>query len=114
MPICDPANLGPGWVGFDFKKELGCRVRILNDAAMQALGSYGGGRMLFLGSGTGLGSAMVTHGVPEAMEIAHLTYRKGKCYEDYVGARALNRLGKKEMAQKCGGSYQSAKKGTEC
>src|SRR5262245_13599959 len=87
-PICEPSNLGRGWVGFPFKKEFGCRVRVINDAAMQALGSYEGGRMLFLGFGTGLGSAMVTRGIPEAMEIAHLIYKKGKCYEDYVGVRA--------------------------
>src|SRR3954451_8388563 len=72
-PICEPANLGRGWVGFDFRKEFGCRVRIINDAAMQALGSDEGDRLLFLGFGTGLGSAMVTHGIHEAMEIAHLT-----------------------------------------
>src|SRR5262249_43526099 len=95
-PICEPANLGRGWVAFDFKKEFGCPVRILNDAAMQALGSYQGGRMLFLGLGTGLGSTMIIDGLPEAMEIAHLPYKKGRSYEDYVGRRALEKLGKKK------------------
>jgi polyphosphate glucokinase len=70
-------------------------VRILNDAAMQALGSYQGGRMLFLGLGTGLGSALIVDGVLEPMELAHLPYKKGKTYEDVVGARGLEKLGKK-------------------
>ena len=94
-PIHDPYNLGPGWVGFDFEKELGCPVKIINDAAMQALGSYKTGRMLFLGLGTGLGSAMVINGELEPMELSHLPYRKAT-YEDYVGRRGLERLGKKK------------------
>ncbi len=93
-PLIEPHNLGPGWVGLDFEKEFGCPVRIINDAAMQALGSYEGGRMLFLGLGTGLGSALIVQGVLQPMELAHLPYRKGKTYEDYVGLRGLKRLGK--------------------
>ncbi|PYV36143.1 MAG: ROK family protein, partial [Acidobacteria bacterium] len=82
-------------VGFNFRKAFGCPVKIINDAAMQALGSYRGGRMLFLGLGTGLGSAMIIDGVLEPMELGHLPYKKGRTYEDYVGARGLERLGKK-------------------
>jgi polyphosphate glucokinase len=88
-------NLGGGWVGFDFRKAFGKPVRVVNDAAMQALGSYEGGRMLFLGLGTGLGSALIDDGRLEPMELAHLPYRKGRTYEDYVGRRGLERLGKK-------------------
>src|SRR5450432_2079560 len=81
----------PIWakVGLDYAKALGRPVRVINDAAMQALGSYRGGRMLFLGLGTGLGSAMVIKGVVEPMELGHLPYKKGKTYEDYVGLRGL-------------------------
>jgi predicted NBD/HSP70 family sugar kinase len=95
-PVADPHNLGPGWVGFDFKKALGVPVKIINDAAMQALGHYEGGRMLFLGLGTGLGSALIVDGVLEPMELAHLPYKDGRTYEDYVGIRGLERLGKKK------------------
>jgi predicted NBD/HSP70 family sugar kinase len=95
-PLAEPHNLGPGWVSHDFEKAFGCPVRIVNDAAMQALGSYEGGRMLFLGLGTGLGSALIVDGVLEPMELAHLPYRKGKTYEDYVGLRGLERLGKQK------------------
>jgi polyphosphate glucokinase len=94
-PLREPHNLGGGWVGFDFAKAFGCPVRVINDAAMQALGSYEGGRMLFLGLGTGLGSAMIVDGVLEPMELAHLPYKEGKTYEDYLGLRGLERLGKK-------------------
>lgn len=94
-PLRDPHNLGPGWVGFNFRKAFGCPVKVINDAAMQALGSYEGGRMLFLGLGTGLGSAMVVDGILEPMELAHLPYKK-KTYEDYVGVVALERMGKKK------------------
>jgi polyphosphate glucokinase len=94
-PLAEPRNLGSGWVGFDFRKALRRPVKIVNDAAMQALGSYRGGRMLFLGLGTGLGCALVVDGRVEPMEIAHLPYHKGGTYEDYVGARGLARLGKK-------------------
>jgi polyphosphate glucokinase len=96
-PLSEPHNLGHGWVGFDFKKALGGRpVRIINDAAMQALGSYKGKRMLFLGLGTGLGSALIVDGVLEPMELAHLPYKKGRTYEDYVGLAGLKRLGKRK------------------
>jgi len=95
-PLHEPYNLGAGWVGFDFAKAFGCPVKVINDAAMQALGSYEGGRMLFLGLGAGLGSAMIVNGILEPMELAHLPYEHGKTYEDYVGVRGLKRLGKKK------------------
>lgn len=95
-PLREPFNLGGGWMGFDFSKAFGRPVKVINDAAMQALGSYQGGRMLFLGLGTGLGSAMIIDGILEPMELAHLPYKKGKTYEDYVGIRGLERLGKKK------------------
>ena len=95
-PLREPHNLGGGWVGFNFRKAFGCPVRIINDAAMQALGSYKGGRMLFLGLGTGLGSAMVVDGMLQSMELAHLGYKNGKSYEDYLGLRGLERMGKKK------------------
>jgi hypothetical protein len=94
--VGEPHNLGSGWVTFNFKKTLGCPVKIVNDAAMQALGSYEGRRMLFLGLGTGLGSAMIVDGVLEPMELARLPYKKGRTYEDYVGLAGLKRLGKKK------------------
>ena len=92
--VSEPANLGGGWVGFDFKKAFRCPVRLINDAAMQALGNYKGGRMLFLGLGTGLGSALIVDGVLEPMELAHMPYAKGRTYEEQVGKAALKRLGK--------------------
>jgi hypothetical protein len=95
-PVHEPYNMSKGWVGFDYAKGLGCPVKVINDAAMQAIGSYEGGRMLFLGLGTGLGSAMIVDGVVEPMELAHLPYKKGKTYEDYLGLRGLKRLGKKK------------------
>ncbi|MFZ0211840.1 MAG: ROK family protein [Candidatus Acidiferrales bacterium] len=95
-PLREPPNLGRGWVGFQFSKAFGRPVRLINDAAMQALGSYRGGRMLFLGLGTGLGSAMIVDGVTEPMEIAHLPYKKGRTYEDYIGLGGLQRYGKKK------------------
>jgi polyphosphate glucokinase len=95
QPTAEPKNLGDGWIGFDFEKAFGRPVKVINDAAMQALGSYEGGRMLFLGLGTGLGSALITDGVLVPMELAHLWYRKGRTYEDYVGLRGLKRFGKK-------------------
>ena len=95
-PVSEPHNLAAGWVGFDFRKAFGRPVRIVNDAAMQALGSYRGGRMLFLGLGTGLGSAVIVDGVLEPMELAHLPYKKGRTYEDYVGLAGLKRLGKRK------------------
>ncbi len=95
-PLREPHNLGKGWVGFDFRKALGRPVKMINDAAMQALGSYKKGRLLFLGLGTGLGSAMIADGVIEPMELAHLPYKCGKTYEDYLGIRGLERLGRKK------------------
>lgn len=94
-PVAEPHNLGPGWVGFDFEAAFGHPVRLLNDAAMQALGSYEGGKMLFLGLGTGLGSAMIVDGIVEPMELGHLPYGK-KTFEDYIGLRGLKRVGKKK------------------
>jgi polyphosphate glucokinase len=97
-PLAEPHNLAPGWVGFDFQSAFGCPVKMINDAAMQALGSYQGGKMLFLGLGTGLGSAMIVDGIVEPMELAHLPYRKGT-FEDYVGIRGLDRHGKKQWQE---------------
>lgn len=88
-PLREPCNLGGGWVGFNFRRAFGRPVKVINDAAMQALGSYKGGRMLFLGLGTGLGSAMIVDGILQPMELAHLPYKKGKTYEDYLGVRVL-------------------------
>jgi len=93
--VTEPANLGKGWVGFDYEAAFGKPVRMINDASMQALGSYQGGRMLFLGLGTGLGSAMIVDGEIQPLELAHLPYKKGRTFEDYVGRRGLERLGKK-------------------
>lgn len=95
-PVAEPRNLGDGWVGFDFAGAFGCPVRVLNDAAMQALGSYKGGRMLFLGLGTGLGSALIVNGALEPMELAHLPYKKGHSYEHYIGDSGRKRSGKKK------------------
>jgi polyphosphate glucokinase len=95
-PLREPHNLGGGWMHFNFSRAFGRPVKIINDASMQALGSYQGGRMLFLGLGTGLGSAMIVNGILEPMELAHLGYKHGKTYEDYLGLRGLERLGKKK------------------
>ncbi len=95
VPVAEPANLGKGWVGFDYAKAFGKPVKMINDAAMQALGGYTTGRMLFLGLGTGLGTAMIVDGLIEPMELAHLPYKKAT-FEDYVGQRGLDRLGKKK------------------
>ncbi len=95
----EPHNLARGWIGFDFQKAFGCPVKVVNDAAMQALGSYETGRMLFLGLGTGLGSAMVINGQLAPMELGHLPYKNGRTYEDYVGLRGLERIGKKKWRQ---------------
>jgi len=95
-PLHEPCNLGKGWVGFHFRRAFGRPVKLVNDAAMQALGSYRGGRMLFLGLGTGLGSAMIVDGTLQPLELAHLPYKKGRTYEDYLGLRGLKRLGKKK------------------
>jgi polyphosphate glucokinase len=93
--VHDPVNLGPGWAGFDFEQAFGKPTKVVNDAVMQALGSYEGGKMLFLGLGTGLGSALVVDGVIEPLELAHLPFRKAT-FEDYVGIRGLEKLGKKK------------------
>jgi polyphosphate glucokinase len=93
-PLAEPYNLGSGWAGFDFEKAFGRPTKVVNDALMQALGDYEGGKMLFLGLGTGLGSAMIVDGVLEPMELGHLPYRKGKTFEDFVGAAGLKRHGK--------------------
>ncbi len=92
----EPHNLGHGWVGFDFRTAFGRPTRVINDAAMQAIGSYEGGRMLFLGLGTGLGSALIVDGAVESMELAHLNFKKGKTYEHYVGDEGRRRLGSKK------------------
>jgi|SRR5579862_79311 len=95
-PVTEPHNLAPGWVGFDFSRAFGRPAKVINDAAMQALGSYKKGHMLFLGLGTGLGAAMIVDGVIEPMELAHLPYKKGRTYEDYAGVRGLEKRGKKK------------------
>ena len=94
--VIEPHNLGRGWVGFDFRRAFGRPTRLINDAAMQAIGSYQGGRMLFLGLGTGLGSAMIVEGIVESMELAHMHYKKGRTYEDDVGDRGRRRLGSRK------------------
>jgi polyphosphate glucokinase len=97
-PAAEPHNLGRGWVGFDFEKAFGCPVKVVNDAAMQALGSYKGGTMLFLGLGTGLGSALIASGVLVPMELGHLPHKKGT-YEDYTGIRGLEKYGRKKWRE---------------
>ncbi len=92
----EPVNLAAGWVGFDFAAALGKPVKVINDAAMQALGSYEGGRMLFMGLGTGLGTALIIEDTIAPLELAHLPYRKKQTYEDYLGERGLRRLGRKK------------------
>jgi polyphosphate glucokinase len=94
--LLEPVNLGRGWVGFDFAAALGKPVRIINDAAMQALGSYDGGRMLFLGLGTGLGTTLIIDGVVAPMELGHLPYKKSRSFEYYVGVAGMRRMGKKK------------------
>ena len=94
-PLAEPHNLGRGWIGYDFKRAFKRPVKVVNDAAMQALGSYKKGKMLFLGLGTGLGSAMIVAGIVEPMELGHMPYKK-HTFEDYVGVRGYERLGKKK------------------
>jgi polyphosphate glucokinase len=98
-PTVEPKNLGPGWVGFDFAAAFNRPVKVINDAAMQALGSYDGGRMLFLGLGTGLGSALILDWSVAPMELAHLPYKKKQTFEDYVGLRGLERRGPEKWQQ---------------
>jgi polyphosphate glucokinase len=95
-PLAEPRYLGQGWVGFDFERAFGRPTKVVNDAMMQALGSYQGGRMLFLGLGTGLGSAMIVDGILQPTELGHLPYRKGETFEDRVGVSGFERLGKKK------------------
>jgi polyphosphate glucokinase len=92
-PVLEPKHLAPGWVGFDFERAFGRPIKVVNDALMQAVGSYQGGRMLFLGLGTGLGSAMVVEDVAQPMELAHLPYKDGRTFEQYLGEAALEQLG---------------------
>jgi polyphosphate glucokinase len=92
-PVLEPKHLAPGWVGFDFERAFSRRVRIVNDALMQAVGSYDRGRMLFLGLGTGLGSAMIVENVAQPMELAHMPYKDGRTFEEYVGEAALEQSG---------------------
>jgi polyphosphate glucokinase len=97
VPLTEPQNLGKGWRQFDYKKAFGGKsIRIVNDGAMQALGSYRGRRMLFLGLGTGLGSAMVVDGIVQDIALAHLGWKKGKTYEDVLGKEALTRKGRRD------------------
>ena len=99
-PVSEPFNLGPGWVGFNFQAAFGRPVKVINDAAMQALGSYQRGKMLFLGLGTGLGSTMIVDGIVEPAELGHLPYKsRRRTYEDYVGLRGLKRMGRKRWEQ---------------
>jgi predicted NBD/HSP70 family sugar kinase len=113
-PAAEPANLGQGWRGFDYKKAFGKPVRVVNDAAMQAMGSYQGGRMLFLGLGTGLGSALVVRDVLIPMELAHLPYKNGRTYEDYVGERGLKRLGPKKWTKHVHEVVALLQRGLQC
>jgi polyphosphate glucokinase len=96
----EPHNLGKGWVGFDFEKAFGKPVKVINDAAMQAIGSYRGGRMLFLGLGTGLGATLIIDGVVEPTEVGHMPYKRGRSFEDYVGERGRKRLGTRKWRKK--------------
>ena len=98
-PVLEPAHLGSGWCGFDYQKAFGKPVKIINDALMQAVGSYEGGRMLFLGLGTGLGTALIIDNIAQPMELAHLPYKKGRTFEEYVGEAGRKRLGKKKWRQ---------------
>ena len=106
--VAEPRNLARGWVGFDFEKAFGRPVKVINDAAMQALGSYKGGTMLFLGLGTGLGSALVVRGHIVPMELGHLPYEKGTI-EDYLGLRGLEKLGKKKWRKTVEQSWRDSR-----
>jgi len=112
-PMLEPAHLGAGWVGFDFKGAFGKPVKIVNDALMQAVGSYEGGRMLFLGLGTGLGTALIVDRVAQPMELAHLPYKKHRTFEDYVGEAGLERLGKKKWRHEVFAVVERLKAATE-
>ncbi len=106
-PAREPHNLGGGWTRYDYRAAFGKPVRVLNDAAMQALGSYQGGRMLYLGLGTGLGSALVVEGVVQPLELAHLPYTKSRTFEDYVGQRGYERFGKRAWVRHVGHVVQA-------
>ncbi|HEY7330850.1 MAG TPA: hypothetical protein VH592_24630 [Gemmataceae bacterium] len=95
----EPVNLAAGWMGFDFASALGCPIKFVNDAAMQALGSYEGGRMLFLGLGTGLGTALIYNHLLLPMELGHLPYKKSLSYEDYLGQAGMKRLGRRKWKE---------------
>jgi polyphosphate glucokinase len=111
--VTEPYNLGRGWVGFDFRKAFGRPTLLMNDAAMQAIGSYEGGRMLFLGLGTGLGSALIVDGTVAPMELAHLPYKGGRSYEDYVGDRGRRRLGPKKWRRTVAAVVEQLSKAVE-
>ena len=111
--VRDPPHLGAGWVGFDFGRALARPTRVVNDAAMQALGSYRGGRMLFLGLGTGLGSAMIADGRLLPMELGHLPYRKDRCVEEFVGEAARRRLGRKRWRKEVVGVVETLRAALE-
>ena len=112
-PVMEPHNLGKGWVGFDFRRAFGHPIKIMNDAAMQSVGSYEGGRMLFLGLGTGLGTALIVDGAVEPMELAHLPYKKGRTYEDYAGLKGLKRLGRKKWRKEVAAVVKLLKTATQ-
>ena len=112
-PFTQPEHLGRHWIRFDFKNAFNRPVKIINDAAMQALGSYKAGRMLFLGLGTGLGSALIIDNVLEPLELAHLPYQKGRTYEDYVGQAGLKRLGRKKWRHHVKKTVQLLKAGLQ-
>src|SRR5690242_19797296 len=107
--LMEPVNLGPGWAGVDFAELFGRPTRVVNDAVLQALGSYEGGRMLFLGLGTGLGNTLVVEGIPIGMELGHLPYRRNRTFEDHVGQRGLDRFGKKAWRKFVGDVVQRLK-----
>ena len=111
-PMSEPWNLGKGWMGFNFATAFRRPVKVINDAAMQALGSYRRGKMLFLGLGTGLGSALIVDGIIEPMELAHLPYKK-KTFEDYVGIRGLEKNGKKKWRRSVADMVERLRKALE-
>lgn len=113
-PVAEPHNLGSGWIGFDFEIAFGHPVKVINDAAMQAVGSYEGGRMLFLGLGTGLGSALIVDGQLLPAELAHLPYKNGRTYEDYLGLRGLKKLGKKKWRAHVADVVEKLNSALEC
>ena len=113
-PLTEPHNLAAGWIDFSYQKSFGKPIRFINDAAMQALGGYQGGKMLFLGIGTGLGSAMIFEGVVVPLELAHLPYKKGRTYEEYVGRAGLELRGKKRWRRSVLDVVERMKAGMVC